>query len=98
MALVIENLAANAGDMGSIPGSGRCPWRRTWQPTPVFLPGEFHGQRSLAGYGPQGYKESDKTEAIQQAHMVLAKRREDFRSCKPYQKLLKIRKEFPTVS
>ena len=33
------------------------PWRRTWQPTPVFLPGEFHGQRSLAGYSPWGYKE-----------------------------------------
>ena len=32
-----------------IPGSGRFPWRRAWQPTPVFLPGEFHGQRSLVG-------------------------------------------------
>ena len=30
------------------------PWRRKWQPTPVFLPGEFHGRRSLAGYSPQG--------------------------------------------
>ena len=30
----------------------KIPWRRAWQPTPVFLPGEFHGQRSLAGYGP----------------------------------------------
>ena len=30
------------------------PWRRDWQPTPVFLPGEFHGQRSLAGYCPWG--------------------------------------------
>ena len=38
-------------------------WRRKWQPTPVFLPGEFHGQRSLAGYSPQGHKESDTTEA-----------------------------------
>ena len=36
--------------MGSIPGSGRCPWRRTWLPTPVFLPGKPHGQKSLAGY------------------------------------------------
>ena len=33
-----------------------------WQPTPVFLPGEFHGQRSLAGYSPWGHKESDMTE------------------------------------
>ena len=34
-------------------------WRRKWQPTPVFLPGESHGQRSLAGYSPRGSKESD---------------------------------------
>ena len=33
---------------------GKIPWRRKWQPTPVFLPGESHGQRSLAGYSPQG--------------------------------------------
>ena len=39
------------------------PWRRTWQPTPVFLPGESHGQRSLAGYCPWGDKELDTTEA-----------------------------------
>ena len=35
------------------------PWRRKWQPTPAFLPGEFHGQRSLAGYSPWNSKESD---------------------------------------
>ena len=35
------------------------PWWRVWQPTPVFLPGEFHAQRSLASYSPQGRKESD---------------------------------------
>ena len=40
----------------------KIPWRRKWQPTPVFLPGEFHGQRSLAGYSPWGHKESDTTE------------------------------------
>ena len=40
----------------------KIPWRREWQPTPVFLPGEFHGQRSLAGYSPWGCKESDMTE------------------------------------
>ena len=44
--------ACNAGDLGSVPGSGRFPWRRKWQPTPVFLPGEFHGQRNLVGYSP----------------------------------------------
>ena len=37
------------------------PWRRAWQPTPVFLPGESHGQRSLAGYSPWGRKESEMT-------------------------------------
>ena len=39
-------------------------WRRKWQPTLEFLPGEFHGQRSLAGYSPWGHKESDTTELI----------------------------------
>ena len=38
------------------------PWRRKWLPTPVFFPGEFHGQRSLAGYSLWSYKESDVTE------------------------------------
>ena len=40
------------------------PWRRAWQPTPVFLPGESHGQRSLAGYSPWGCKELDMTERL----------------------------------
>ena len=40
-------------------------WRGVWQPTPVFLPGESHGHRSLAGYSPQGRKESDTTEATE---------------------------------
>ena len=39
------------------PWVGRIPWDRKWQPTPVFLPGEFHGQRSLAGYSPWDCKE-----------------------------------------
>ena len=38
------------------------PWRRARQPTPVFLPGEFYGERSLACYSPWGHKESDTTE------------------------------------
>ena len=41
--------------------------QRTWQPTSVFLPGKFHGQRSLVGYGPWGHKESDTTEHMAQA-------------------------------
>ena len=39
----------------------KIPWRRKWQSTPVFLPGEFHGQRSLEGYGPWALRESDTT-------------------------------------
>ena len=49
----------NAGDLGSVPGLGRSPGEgNSWLPTPVFLPGEFHGQRKLAGYSPWGGKES----------------------------------------
>ena len=49
--------ATDAGDAGLIPGSGKIPWRRKWQPTPIFLPGESHGQRNLVDYSPQGRKE-----------------------------------------
>ena len=48
---------------GFDPWVGKIPWRRTWQPTPGFLPGESHGQKSLAGYSPWGRKELDTTEA-----------------------------------
>ena len=44
------------------------PWRRAHQPTPVFLPEESQGQRSLAGYSPWGPKELDMTEVTEQAH------------------------------
>ena len=43
---------------------GKEAWRRKWQPTPVFLPGKSHGQRSLAGYSPGGFKELDTTERL----------------------------------
>ena len=48
--LVVKNLPANAGDIRThgFPWVGKIPWRRAWQPTLVFLPGESHGQRSLA--------------------------------------------------
>ena len=49
---------------GFNPWVGKLPWRRAWQPTPVFLPGESHGQRSLAGYSPWGCRESDATERL----------------------------------
>ena len=60
-----KELPANAGnvrDEGSIPGSGRS-LEEEMTPTPVFWPGESHGQRSLVGYGPWGHRESDMTEA-----------------------------------
>ena len=49
--------AFSVGDAGSI----LIPWRRKWQPTLVFSPGESHGQRSLVGHSPWGHKESDMT-------------------------------------
>ena len=47
---------------GFSPWVGKIPWKRKWQPTPVFFPGEFHGQRSLVGYSPWVPKDSDTTE------------------------------------
>ena len=44
------------------PWVGKIPWRRKWQTNAIFLPGKFHGQRSLAGYNPWSHKESDTTD------------------------------------
>ena len=54
--------AGDARDLGSIPGTGRFPWNRKWQPAPVFLPVKAHGQRSLAGYSSWSCRESDTSE------------------------------------
>ena len=64
MARLVKNFPANAGDSGSIPGSGRSPGGGQSNPTPVFLPREFHGQRNLVGYSPWSHKESDTTERL----------------------------------
>ena len=53
---------------GFDPWVGKMPWRRAWQPTPVFLPGGFDGQRSLEGYSPWGPKESDMPEQLSIGH------------------------------
>ena len=53
---------------GFDPWVGKMPWRRAWHPTPVFLPGECHGQRSPVGYSPWGHRESDTTEASEYTH------------------------------
>ena len=50
--------------LGFCPWVGNIPWRRKWQPTPVFLPGKSHGQRSLAGYSPWGCQKLDTTEPL----------------------------------
>ena len=50
---------------------GKIPWRRKWQPTLVFLPGESHRQRSLAAYSPWGLKESDMTDTYSHSHRIL---------------------------
>ena len=68
--MVKKKSACNMGDLGLIPGSGRSPGVRKWQPTPVFLPGEFYGQRSLAGYSSCSHKESDMTERLTLTYIV----------------------------
>ena len=63
MALEVKNLPASAGDTKATdPITGRPPWRRKWQPTPVFLPEKFHGQSSVVGCSSWSCKESDTTE------------------------------------
>ena len=54
------------------PWVGKIPWRRAWQPTPVFMSCESHGQRSLVGYSPLGHRGSDTTEATEQEVYGLA--------------------------
>ena len=63
---MVKNLPANAGDArdaGFDPCVRKIPWRRKWQPAPIFLPEESYGQRSLVGYSPWDCKESDMTES-----------------------------------
>ena len=71
VASVVNNPPANAGDMnhGFDPWVRKIPWRRKWQPTLVFVSGEFHRQRSLAGY-IHGIAESDTTEWLTHTHML----------------------------
>ena len=60
-ASVVRNLPASARDTGD---ASSVPWRRKWQPTPVFLPEKSHGQRSLVGYSAWGHKELDMTDQL----------------------------------
>ena len=58
----VKNPPGDIMRYGFYPCVGNIPWRKAWQLTPVFLPGESDGQRRLAGYSPWGHKESDTTE------------------------------------
>ena len=64
---------------GFDPWIGKIPWRRVWQPTPVFLPGESHGQRSLAGYSPWGRKSQTQLSILQTRKSPSVKLRFTFR-------------------
>ena len=70
--VALKNPSANAGDRKRHrfdPWVGKILWRRARQPAPVFLPGESHGQRTLAGYSPKGHKESNITEVTLHMHI-----------------------------
>ena len=69
-----KETTCNAGDTSFIPWVGKIPWRRAWQSTPVFLPGESHGQRSLAGYSPWGCKELDRNEQLTYTPNIITSR------------------------
>ena len=76
-ASLVAQLVKNSGDLplqcggpGFNPWVGKIPWRRAWQPTPVFLPEKPHGQRSMVGHSPQGRKQSNMTEQLSKAKML----------------------------
>ena len=71
-----EESACSAGDPGSIPGLGRSPGRRKWQPTPISLPGKSHGRRILVGHSPWGCKESGATEQLTLTYLLKQKKSE----------------------
>ena len=64
VAQLVKKICLQCERSGFDPWVGKILWRRKWQPTPVFLPGESHGRRSLVGYSPRGRKESDTTERL----------------------------------
>ena len=77
---VVKNMPSSAGiafDVGSSPGLkrstwiGKISWSRKYKPTPVFLPGELHGERSLVGYNPWHHEELDRTKHACMHHIKL---------------------------
>ena len=63
---------------GFSPWVGKIPWSRKWQPIPVFLPGESHGQRCLVGYSPWGHKESDMTYQLNNNNKIIRRKFDSF--------------------
>ena len=71
--LLVKNLPADAGNLmryGFDPWVGKISWGREWQSTIVFLSRKSHEQRSLAGYSPEGGKESDMIEQLTLTHFL----------------------------
>ena len=83
-----EEAACNAEELDSVPGWGRSPQGTEWQSTPVFLPGESYGQRSLATYCPCGCKELDTTKRL----TLMAESEEELKSL-----LMKVKEESEKV-
>ena len=77
--------AHNVGDPGSIPGFdpwvGKISWRREWQPTPVFLPGESQGHRNLVSRSQWAHKESDTAERLTDRRYIAGIKRKVRRKC-----------------
>ena len=80
LAQMVKNLPAMQ-ETRVHPWVGNILWRREQQPTPVFLPGESHGQRSLMGYSPWGHKESDTTEWLSTAQQKIGRGSESQKFC-----------------
>ena len=72
------------------PWAGKIPWRRVWQPIPVFLPGKSHGQRSLAVYSPQGHKESDTLKLLSMQVCLLREHKIHKSSKRPQSKMFAV--------
>ena len=67
-----EGIPLQCRGPGFNPWVENIPWRREWPPAPAFLSGEFHGQRSLVGYNPQGHTEAHMTEVTDLAHTQIS--------------------------
>ena len=72
--MVLPRAHLQCGGPGFSPWVRKIPWRRKWQPTPVFLPGEFHGQRGLEGYSPWGHKRVGHNIVTEQQQQIQGKR------------------------